>query len=402
MNDHHAALRSMEQRVTDLEAQLSDQTSRLEAALGTLDARFEPTAASARATADAIDSSAGSTSRRKLLRNGAIAVGAGVAGAAALASPAAAADGDPVVMGATNAASSRTDLRIAGAGGALGHNVFTAQDASFGGSSSPAAIGGYATGSRVGNGVYGYTSGNVATDTYSGYALVGACDARGTSSRAQLFMNPTGVVPTSDSISHRAGEIVVSGDGRLWFCTTTGTPGTWQEVTGDRALITAAQAMADAAADDVATMQSQLATVESDVAELQSQPSASGPTFLPTSQRAFDSRPGQLGNGGTKGLLGAGENRVVDLTVDTDLPAGARGAIIHLTLAGSASSGGFLSVYSAAVADLTPPEFSSLNWSGTGQFDANTTVTAVSPGGSIKIFALNPAHVAIDVIAYYA
>jgi hypothetical protein len=254
----------------------------------------------------------------------------------------------------------------------------------------PAAIGGYATGSRVGNGVYGYTNNIVASDTYSGYAVAAACDFRGGSSRAQVFMNPNGSVPTADTISHRPGELVVSADNRLWFCTAAGTPGTWEEVTGTRALATGAQSAANAAQSDVDALGATVGAI------------APGPTFLPTSQRPFDSRPGEPGNGGAKGALGAGESRVVDLTVGTDFPAGAKAAIIHLTLAGSTSAGGFLSVYSAAVPNIARPGFSSLNWTSVGQIDANTTVTAVSPAGAIKIFALDGAHVAVDVIGYYA
>ena len=100
--------------------------------------------------------------------------------------------------------------------------------------------------------------------------------------------------------------------------------------------------------------------------------------------------------------MAAGESRLIDLTVDTDVPAGATAAIIHLTLAGSLSGAGFLSVYSGAVADLKPPGFSSLNWATNGQFDVNTPVTKLSPTGTIEVFALNPAHVAVDVIGFYA
>ncbi len=389
----------MERRIAGLEYQLREQTVLLDRAVARLDAL----GSDAIDVAPPVSESEAAPTRRALLRSGALALGAGIAGAAALASPAAAADGDPVNIGQVNTGTSRTNLQLGGSG-ALGHNVFTAQDSSFDTSSAPAAVGGYATGSRVGNGVYGYTSGNVATHTFSGYALVGACDSRGTSSRAHLFMNPTGAVPTSESISHRAGEIVVSSDRRLWFCTVDGTPGTWEEITGDRALIAAAQAEADAAqtAADAAQSAADAAQVDVDALDAKVDAISSGPTFLPTSQRAFDSRPGLLGDGGPKGAFAAGENRVIDLTVDTDVPAGARAAIIHLTLAGSLSAAGYLAVYSAAQADLAPPSFSSLNWAAAGQFDANTTVSAISPAGALKVFALNPAHVAIDVIGYYA
>ena len=182
----------------------------------------------------------------------------------------------------------------------------------------------------------------------------------------QIRLVPSSILSGPSSVPNLAGSILVDVNGDIYFCTEDGNPGTWTQLN-----------------DQTSGLKT-------------------GPTFLPTSQRAFDSRAGRAGDGGTKGTFAGGENRVIDLTVDTDLPTGATAAIVNVTavLAGTAS--GFLSIYSGGVADLQPPKFSSVNWSTLGAVIANTTSTAVSSSGNVKVYASSATDVIVDVIGYYA
>lgn len=378
-----ATINQLEQRIAELEARLdggapgADRTEQRDPDGGP-DADAEPTG----------------PSRRVLLRNAALALGTGVAGAAALSSRAAAANGDPILIGSTTTGSLPTEVRVAGPS-PLSSNILTVEDVDFAGSVFPAAVAGYGGGTSVSNGLYGYTQ-SLGSGVTDGYAIVAWAGGQGVLSRAPLFLLPNGGAPTSDTIEHRVGEVVVSGDGRLWYCVGAGTPGTWEELSGDRALIASAQSTAD----DAQTT-ADAAQTTADAAQAAADAIQPGPTFLPTSQRAFDSRSSGPVGGGAKGAFAGGENREIDLIDITDVPAGASAVMVNVT-ALSESPRGFLSLYSATSPDLSPPDFSSVNWFGTGHNIGNTTLTALSPAGKIKIFARNPAHVVLDAIAYYA
>lgn len=120
--------------------------------------------------------------------------------------------------------------------------------------------------------------------------------------------------------------------------------------------------------------------------------------------RAYDSRTadGPLAVNATRsvslaaGLDGSGEARVA-------VPAGATGAIVTLTVTntgtGVGGAGGFLKLYSAALA--TPPSISNINWFGGGQSLAVTTQVAVDSNGRVNVFAgANATDFVIDVIAF--
>lgn len=104
--------------------------------------------------------------------------------------------------------------------------------------------------------------------------------------------------------------------------------------------------------------------------------------------RPLDTRqPGPL-----TGKLAAGEERVVEL----GLPAGAAGAVINLTITGTESNFGYVSVYRAGIAW---PGNSSINWSSPELTAANGVITAVDDQGRITIRGGEAAtHVVIDVV----
>jgi hypothetical protein len=120
--------------------------------------------------------------------------------------------------------------------------------------------------------------------------------------------------------------------------------------------------------------------------------------------RAYDSRTAD-------GPLGVNATRSVSLAAGLDgsgaahvaVPAGSTGAIVTLTVTntgtGVGGAGGFLKLYSAALA--TPPSISSINWSGGGQSLAVTTQVAVDPTGRVNVFAgANATDFVIDVIGF--
>ena len=85
------------------------------------------------------------------------------------------------------------------------------------------------------------------------------------------------------------------------------------------------------------------------------------------------------------------------------MPPGATAAIVTLTVTetgtGVGGAGGFLTMYSAALA--SPPATSSINWSGADQNIAVTTQVAVDASGSVKVTAgANATHFVVDVVGY--
>ena len=130
-------------------------------------------------------------------------------------------------------------------------------------------------------------------------------------------------------------------------------------------------------------------------------PPAGDSHMLPSPLRAYDSRD----NAGPK--LAPDETRTISLAEGKDsagnsviaLPPGATAAIVTLTVTETVAPGGFVKLYSAALAD--PPPTSSINWAGTDQNLAVSTQVAVDATGSVKITGgAESTHVIIDVIGY--
>ena len=116
--------------------------------------------------------------------------------------------------------------------------------------------------------------------------------------------------------------------------------------------------------------------------------------------RAYDSRPGQLPVTGPKTKIAAGVNRDIDLTGAGLLPGAAVAALINLTVTNTSSGGGFLKAFKKGAAI---PTASNINWSGSGQTIANSTLVALNPGGQITVRCGGTAALTdfiVDVIAY--
>ncbi len=351
-------------------SELHDRIAALEAELTALKAAVGPAPTTAIGTtgvatgtdATVVELPAGS-SRRALLRN--LAVGSAAAAAAgvgvvAAAGPAAAADGGNFVLGQlNNDATATTRLNnptSASPGVGVGLLVQSGTSAPPGGSDL-SAVGGWALNDGgVTIGVYGHSA------RTGGSGLLG----RGTAGYgatlqgniAALRLQTSGTVAEVTSISHNAGELIMTNEGDLWYCPQG--PGTLRKVA--------------------------------------SQASAGQLHLLASPVRVYDSRTGdgRLTNAVRTVSLATG---ITGTPPPAAVPAGATGALISLTI-DATIGGGFLSVFSNAV---TFPGTSNINWFAAGQTLAVTTVSAVDSNARVKVQAGGGGgtQVIIDVIGYY-
>lgn len=342
---------------------LNDRISRMEAELAALKAEVaEPEIAAP-------------SSRRDLLRKVTIGAAGAALGAAVLARPAAAANGQNIIIGtdggANNTGTNLTGVTFTGAdatGVAFLFEDGTTWPAT--GAKYPAALGGYASDTgKARNGVYAYTqwADHAGVVGYGSLTTPGTIGGRFEGARAAINVLTSGPAATFATIAHKVGDIVSTDEGDLYYVVADGTPGTLRKLSG---LTTAGQFH-----------------------------------LLAAPVRVYDSRPGKAPVLGGDGAL-TNATRVVSLatgfvgtTVTPAVPAGATGALISLTI-DSTVNGGFLAVFSNAVADVSS---SNINWSASGQTVAVTTVSAVDATGKIKVKAGGggSTQVIVDVIGYY-
>lgn len=297
--------------------------------------------------------------------------GVGVAAAAAMVvrpDAAAAADGSPINMGtaSTNDAQSTTTLTMSGAIG-VGLAVVTSNGANL----SPALqgygdTGVFAEGTALGLRAEAPTAIRATGGTLGLQAIgTGGYGATFTGEGVGQVRLIPGATSGTASLIGALGALRVDSAGDLYLCTVAGTPGTWVKLNNQTAGI------------------------------------VQGPTFLAVPKRGYDSRTGLPAGSGTKAKFAAAETRTVDLTIGTGLTAGRSAAIVNVTVVNT-SGNGFASIYSGAATITGEPSFSNINWFADGQILANSATVALSPTGTIKIFASAPTDVLIDVVGFYA
>ena len=308
------------------------------------------------------------TTRRNAFKKLAIGAVGAVAGAGVLSAlvsePAAATNGGPVVLGASNTSQSETILSYTLAT-TLTNGVFVSTDNALATPPAHAAgVAGYSYG-RVKNGVYGYNE----TDQFgSGVIGVSASGvgvfAQGDAA-ANLLTHPAGLpAPERTGFLHRQGMIVCDSSGDLWLCVGAGTPGAWRKLSGFG--------------------------------------TAGALHALPEPLRAFDSRqaPGSrlLANTTTTVSVAMGVNGA-NVAVPA-VPPGASAALLNITLTGTVGNFGFISAYSAKLS--TPPLASTMNWSTQDDNVANEVTVALDANANIKLTpGVNNTHIIIDVVGYY-
>ena len=341
------------------------------------------------------------TDRRGLLRQAGVAAAGVATGALVLgqASPAAAApgtfDGNPAVQGTANPTSGigvRGDTNI-GAGvqgratGASGYGVMGTNSST---TTSPNPVGVYGeSAASTGRAVMGKVSGQTAVGLYGindnvdatvdAAAVYGKTVGDGTiaiqglsqagialsgfSSRAQLALLGNPPPPLVNAVFRRVGEVVFDTNQTAWICIAGGFPGTWRRLGGNN--------------------------------------TAGALTLLPTPVRVYDSRPGNNPATPPKTKITGGTTRVLDTKNNSSgVPAGATGVLVTLTVVNGSANGGFLTLFSAG---SPTPSTSSVNWSGSGQVVATTTVSATNTNAQVAVYCApnSSTDLILDVIGYY-
>ncbi|NND73877.1 MAG: hypothetical protein HKN44_02620 [Ilumatobacter sp.] len=289
------------------------------------------------------DASRPRSNRRTAIKAAAAAGGAVLASTLA-ADRAAAVDGSDLVVGQSNTSAGGNTRILANAGGPFSSkNIFTAQDVNFG-SAFPSAVGGFAAGNRVTNGVFAYTEGRTAASS-TGHALIAWATP---TARSHLLLQSTGGDPRSDDFEHRSGSFRSDLGGNLWFCTDSGMPGTWHKLAG-RATAGAVHAI--------------------------------DPT------RVYDSRL-------SGGALAAGANRVISVAngIDIDtgavikpdlVPSGARAILFNLAVVNTVGSG----FIAATPGDAGTFGAATINWFASDQTLNNGSFAKLDTSRQIRVWA---------------
>ncbi|HEX7135514.1 MAG TPA: hypothetical protein VF228_23260 [Iamia sp.] len=337
--------------------------------------------------------------RRRALAGLAGAAGAGAAAVLASGSPAAAADGNAIIIGsAANGGTLSTGLTVTGTGASYGLGVTDNGLTSYDGN---AGVLGHAKGQNFSSGVHGLgegaSTGVLGSSTVNGTGVYGSSESglgvlassgNGTALRASnfsatapsaqvenvstagtglrlmalthLLMNPVGAAPPTSTIAGLVGQLRWTDDG-LWACVGAGTPGTWRR-------------LAHAS-------------------------TAGSFHLLPVPIRVYDSRPGTTPSQGPKTALAGGVARTIDLKHNASgVPAGATGVLLTILLVGAATANGNLTVWAN---DKPKPQSNTMVWGGSATRFTTSAVSAVDTQARVKIDASHTTHVVLDVVGYY-
>jgi hypothetical protein len=327
------------------------------------------------------------TSRRSMLRTAAIIGGATIAGGTLVSRQAAAANGDPVLVGGNFQGTSPTEIYYHGS------NPYPAGPSVVSGGEDnsplqplfPAGVGGYGV-DKVVNGVHGSTAVN------TGFGVVaanGAAPANGSAAPKALalaslgsqvqFLTPAQVAAAAGLVNypatvgpsagtHSPGELYVDDEYNLWFAVPNGATVRWIRLAGQ-------------------------------------QTGGSLVTF-PTPVRILDTRA----NNGSKVPNGATVTvglKTAASGASSGLPVGATTAVLNLTVDGTEGRG-YHAAYSAdATLDPASP-FSSVNWDAAGQTRANLAVVRLGSATpaterAVKFTAGGggSTHLIVDLVGYY-
>jgi hypothetical protein len=212
--------------------------------------------------------------------------------------------------------------------GVKGFNSATTGEAkgTFGLSMSPQGMGVYGSNLAQGIGVFG----------------VGGIGLVGLSPKSQLKLAGGPPSPLGSTQPREPGEIVFDNAQDMWVCVAGGSPGTWRRLTGP----TAAGAL----------------------------------VVLPATKRIYDSRAGTSPTTVQKGIFGNHEERAIDATLGTGVPAGATAVLLNAT-ATNTNPGGFFAFFKNGI---PWPQNSSLSWGLPGSTIANVAVVAVDAAAKFK------------------
>jgi hypothetical protein len=332
------------------------------------------------------------THRRAMIRKLALGGAGAAVGAVALSERASAGDSAGTATGGTavelglidNTSNAPTGIQQSGA--LTDYSAFTVWEddpKTIGTNVFPGAVGGYGS-DVIANGVHGSTvspagfgvvaanaapaADSTATPVPEAPAALAVASANGPQIKFVSLGTPV-VGPTPGT--HVPGEMYVDKDGTLWF--TVPVPAVAPSTTAGVRFV-----------------------------KLAGTPTAGSLHTLPFPVRVSDSR---LGTNPVKPAANSVTN--VDLTKKVDasasgLPAGAKAALLNLTIANSDNKG-FFSVAAAGVTTPAAALFSNGNWTQAGTNLGTSVTTAISADGKITI-TLGPeggTHLIVDVVGYY-
>jgi len=155
---------------------------------------------------------------------------------------------------------------------------------------------------------------------------------------------------------------VRDGNGDLWLCVGSGTPGLWRRVSGTN--------------------------------------TAGALTMLNAPVRVYDSRPGNPPIIGPQTPLGNGSTRTVNCTLNSSgVPVGVQAVLANITVVNTSATG-FLTAFKAGVA---VPAASTTNWYQPKTIVANTTVVATSSLSNIACYVPpnSSTDFFVDIVGYY-
>ena len=311
------------------------------------------------------------SSRRNMLRlAGAAAAGAAVSAVGAR--PAAAANGNSVVIGTDGGANnSGTALTGYNYTGPAGGTVWKVQDGttySASASNQPAVLSGWApSGGTSRHGVYGYTQWIDRAGVLGRGPLEGGLGVEAEGRRADILLAGVQSAATQAATPHFAGDVFHTAEDDIWAVVGDGTPGMLRKLAG---------------------------------------PLTAGSFHAVTPGRVYDSRRAEP----SPGMLNNGQNRTISVADRRDLeegwvleadfvPAGATAVAANVSVVNT-SGGGFLAINPGGVTDVGA---AAINWWGPGQILNNGV--SLTLNGSRELTVICGGNGAtdfiIDIAGYY-
>ena len=363
IEQQHARLAEQQEKLDGYASKFAAQAKVLQASQRTAEqaqtnvARLEAELAASTEGWSAAEASQGTSSRRDLLKKGGLgvaALAAGAVGGVAVQSSGGGADGDGLVLGQANGATSATSITGTPETGNILTVSGNATDTAF-----PSAIGAYGYTPAVSNGVYGYSTARSDADPQTGHALIGIASASG---RSSLLLNSSLGDPRASAIPHTVGEFVVDADANLWFCMEAGTPGTWRKLAGT---------------------------------------ASAGSLHAIAPKRVWDTRfqdGGPMAADETRTVSVADGRELSSATVDVPdlVPRGATAVMVNLAVTGTGPAG-FMALSPAG----TPHSASSINWFEENSTLANTTMTTLNDNRELTVFSSSAGHFILDITGYW-
>jgi hypothetical protein len=226
----------------------------------------------------------------------------------------------------------------------------------------------------AGVGAFAFMSSAAMAETAADNAVEATAGSNGYGAKLTPGLAPLMLVPGAaavPAVAHQAGEMYVTTDGSLWYCYTSGNPGSWKQLAGT-------------GASPTLTVLSQPRRIVTTL------PTPANPILSPNGSRDFP-------------IAGVAVGSPPAVAV----PGGAKAVIGNVTAyKGDASfnplGGGFLRVFPAGG---TGGNTSTLSWVSPQATPANFFMSGLSAGGSVTVLLVQEStgsvHVTLDIVGYF-